>query len=95
LKDIQKGLQATTVLGKYLEKVNVSWRTRTPEHDAVFVAMVGNVEGWHLAFEELHTQGTKLGVLLVQLAGIVSEMQRRAGVVSRKTLVSQKLLIAI
>jgi hypothetical protein len=95
LKDIQKGLQATTVLGKYLEKVNVSWRTRTPEHDAVFVAMVGNVEGWHLAFEELHTQGTKLGVLLVQLAGIVSEMQRRAGVVSRKTLVSQKLLIGI
>ena len=95
LKDIQKGLQAMAELGKYLEKVNVSWITRSPAQDAVFVAMVGNVEGWHLAFEELHTQGTKLGVSLVQLAGIVSEMQRRAGVASRKTLVSWKFLIAI
>jgi hypothetical protein len=95
LKDIQKGLQATTVLGQYLEKVNVNWIMRSPEHDAVFVAMVGNVEGWHHAFEELYTQGTKLGVSLVQLAGIVSEMQRRAGVVSRKALVSRKFLIAI
>lgn len=87
LKDVQKGLQATDALGKYLEKVELSWTTRSPEHDAVFTAMVGNVEGWHRAFEDLYQQGTRLGVSLVQLASTVSEMQRRAGVASRKTLV--------
>src|SRR5690349_7998323 len=39
LKDIQKGLQAMAGLGKYLEEVNVSWITGSPEQDAVFVAM--------------------------------------------------------
>jgi hypothetical protein len=95
LKDVQKGLQATNALGKYLEKVNLSWTTRSPEHDAVFVAMVGNVEGWHRAFEDLYHQGSRLGVSLVQLAGIVSEMQRRAGVASRKTLVGWYIKIAV
>jgi hypothetical protein len=95
LKDVQKGLQATNALGKYLEKVNLSWTTRSPEHDAVFVAMVGNVEGWHRAFEDLYHQGSRLGVSLVQLAGIVSEMQRRAGVASRKTLVGWDIKIAV
>jgi hypothetical protein len=95
LKDVQKGLQATNALGKYLEKVNLSWTTRSSEHDAVFVAMVGNVEGWHRAFEDLYHQGSRLGVSLVQLAGIVSEMQRRAGVASRKTLVGWYIKIAV
>ena len=86
LKDVQKGLQATNALGKYLQDVNQTWVTRTPEHDAVFVAMVGNVEGWHRAFMDLHMQGNRLGKALVELAGIVEEMQRRAGIASRRTL---------
>lgn len=93
LKDVQKGLQATNALAQYLDKVKNSWTTRTPGHDAVFVAMVGNVEGWHRAFSDLQAQGNKLGGSLVQLAGIVSEMQRRAGVASRKTLVSGEFLL--
>lgn len=93
LKDVQKGLQATNALAKYLDSVQNSWTTRTPGHDAVFVAMVGNVEGWHRAFTDLHQQGHQLGVCLVQLAGIVSEMQRRAGVASRKTLVGFAILL--
>ena len=88
LKDVQKGLQATNELGKYLNGVKDSWTTKSPGHDAIFAAMLGNVEGWHRAFADLHMQGNKLGVSLVQLAGIVSEMQRRAGVASRKALVS-------
>ena len=95
LKDVQKGLQAMNALGMYLEKVNFSWTTRSPEHDAVFVAMVGNVEGWHRAFEDLYHQGNKLGSSLVQLAGIVSEMQRRAGIASRKTLVGRELRLSV
>lgn len=95
LKDVQKGLQATDALGKYLEQVNLSWTSRSPEQDAVFVAMVGNVEGWHRAFQELYHQGTRLGVSLIQLAGTVSEMQRRAGVASRKMLVSVDIMIVM
>jgi len=87
LKDVQKGLQATDALGKYLEEVERSWTTRSPAHNAVLVAMVENVGGWNRAFQDLQHQGTRLGVSLVQLAGIVSEMQRRAGVASRKTVV--------
>ena len=95
LKDIQKGLQATNALEKYLEKVNLSWTTRNDEYDAVFVAMVGNVDGWHRAFQELYHQGNRLGKSLVELAAIVSEMQRRAGVASRKTLVSRDIVIMV
>ena len=91
LKDAQKGLQATNALGKYLQDVNQTWVARTPEHDAVFVAMVGNVEGWHRAFMDLHMQGNRLGKALVELAGIVEEMQRRAGVASRRTLLKPLL----
>ena len=90
LKDVQKGLDATSAFGTYLADVNESWTTRRPEHDAVFVAMVGNVEGWNRAFMDLYTQGTQLGALLVQLAEIVAEMQRRAGVASRKSLVCRR-----
>jgi hypothetical protein len=95
LKDVQKGLQATDTLGKYLEKVSLSWRTRSPELDAVFVAMVGNVEGWHRAFEDLYHQGARLGASLVQLASIVSEMQRRASIASRKTPVCWHIVMAL
>lgn len=88
LKDVQKGIDATGALGKYLTELKSTWTDRTAELEAVYVAMVGNVEGWTSAFMELHTQGNRLAVSLVQLAGIVAEMQRRAGVASRKVLVS-------
>lgn len=86
-KDVQKGIEATGALGKYLTDLKSTWTNRTPELDAVYVAMLGNVEGWTRAFEDLHLQGKRLAVSLVQLAGIVAEMQRRAGVASRKGLV--------
>jgi hypothetical protein len=88
LKDVQKGIDATGALGRYLTELKSTWTDRTAELEAVYVAMVGNVEGWTSAFMELHTQGNRLAVSLVQLAGIVAEMQRRAGVASRKVLVS-------
>jgi hypothetical protein len=90
LKDVQKGIDATGALGKYLTDLKSSWTERTPELEAVYVAMLGNVEGWTRAFMDLHLQGNRLAVSLVQLAGIVAEMQRRAGIASRKVLVSLK-----
>ena len=87
LKDVQKALDSTGALGKYLKEIDATWMDRNPEHEAVYNAMIGNVEGWTRALLDLNLQGNKLAVSLVQLAGIVAEMQRRAGVVSRKNLV--------
>ena len=89
LKDVQKGLDATRELAKYLTRVDKNWDDRTEEHDSVYLAMIGNTEGWTRAFLTLQSKGNHLRKGLVQLGGIVGEMQRRAGAASRRNLVSQ------
>lgn len=88
LKDVQKGLDATRELAKYLTRLDLHWDDRTDEHDSVYLAMIGNTEGWSRAFLDLQAKGNVLRKALVQLGGIVAEMQRRAGAASRKNLVS-------
>ena len=83
LKDVQKGFDATNVLEKYLIGLAKTWDRETPEHEAVYVAMLGNVEGWRRAFMELHLQGNKVAGTLKKLIEVVAEMQRRAAAVSR------------
>ena len=83
LKDVQKGFDATNVMEKYLTKLSSTWRRMAPEHEAVQVAMLGNVEGWRRAFLELHLQGNKVTGSLKKLTEVVSEMQHRAAAVSR------------
>lgn len=85
MKDVQKGLDATRALGRYLDDLEPMWDRQTAEHEAVFVAMLGNVEGWGRAFMDLHLQGNRLKVILVELSETVSEMMRRAGVISRNS----------
>ena len=87
LKDVQKGLEATRELAKYMTRVDKMWEDRTEEHDSVYLAMIGNTEGWTRAFLTLQSKGSHLRKALVQLGGIVAEMQRRAGAASRKNLV--------
>lgn len=87
LKDVHKGIDATSALGKYMTDLKTTWTERSQELDAVYVAMLGNIEGWARAFSELDIRGSRLTTTLAQLTGIVSEMQRRAGVASRKSLV--------
>lgn len=87
LKDVQKGLDATRELAKYLTRVDKQWDQRSEEHDSVYLAMIGNTEGWTRAFLTLQSKGNALRRALVQLGGIVAEMQRRAGAASRKNLV--------
>ena len=87
LKDVQKGLDATRELAKYMTRVDKQWEDRTEEHDSVYLAMIGNTEGWTRAFLTLQSKGGHLRKALVQLGGIVAEMQRRAGAASRKNLV--------
>lgn len=90
LKDVQKGLDATRELAKFLTRVDKKWDDRTEEHESVYLAMIGNTEGWTRAFLTLQSKGSTLRKALVQLGGIVAEMQRRAGTASRKNLVSNR-----
>jgi hypothetical protein len=83
LKDVQKGFDATNVIDRYLSSLSSSWERDSPEHEAVLVAMLGNVEGWRRAFMELHLQGNKLAGTLKKLMEVVGEMERRAAAVSR------------
>ena len=87
LKDVQKGLDATRELAKYMTRVDKMWEDRTEEHDSVYLAMIGNTEGWTRAFLTLQSKGCHLRKALVQLGSIVAEMQKRAGAASRKNLV--------
>ncbi len=87
LKDVQKGLDATRELAKYLKRLDRTWEVRSEDHESVYLAMVGNTKGWNRAFLKLQLKGNSLGVALVQLGGIIAEMQRRAGIASRKNIV--------
>jgi len=88
LKDVQKGLDATRELAKYMTRVDKQWGDRTEEHDSVYLAMIGNTEGWTRAFLTLQSKGGHLRKALGQRGSIVAEMQRRAGAASRKNLAS-------
>lgn len=90
LKDVQKGLDATRALGKYLTRLDRQWGQRSDEHESVYLAMIGNTEGWSRAFQHLQQKGNTLRVTLVQLGGLIAEMQRRAGIASRKNLVGSE-----
>jgi hypothetical protein len=87
MKDVQKGFDATNVLDTYLSGLSRTWQRDSPEHEAVYVAMLGNVEGWKRAFMDLHLQGNKVGGTLKKLMEIVSEMEKRAAAASRHQLV--------
>lgn len=84
LKDVLKGFDSSSCLESYLMGLAQTWQRQSVEHEAVYIAMLGNVEGWCKAFMALHLQGNKLGASLKKLIDIVSEMQARAGEVSRR-----------
>ena len=88
LKDVQKGLDGTRDLTRYLTQLQRTWLNRTEEHQAVYAAMIGNTEGWTRAFMNLQSKGSKLAYGLSELAGIISRIQTRAGIASRRNIVS-------
>ena len=87
LKDVQKGLDATRELGRYLTRIEKIWDQRSEEQTSVYLAMIGNTEGWSRAFVTLQQKGHTLNVALIQLGGIIAEIQRRAGIASRRNVV--------
>lgn len=84
--DLAEGLAVTREFTIYLaEQQHGSWRRDRPDVIDIFDAMKGNTDGWFNAFMDLQAKGSSLNALIVRLTDIVSEMERRAGEVSRKT----------
>ena len=93
LLDIAKGLEATSELGKYLDALGSQWSDENPEFLGIYTAMRGNTEGWYRCFRRLQLKGSSLGVLLVQLGSMLTEMSKRAGLVGRKGSVSIRMAL--
>jgi hypothetical protein len=91
LGDIQEGIKATDELARYLLQVNDGWENRSDGLVKVYAAMTSNVEGWYRCLVRLQMKGNSLGVALVKLGSIVAEMQKRAGMASRKNRVCSPL----
>ncbi|GAB1311009.1 Karyogamy protein, KAR9 [Madurella fahalii] len=86
MQDLAEGLTATRDFTIYLaEQQHGHWRQERPDVIDIFDAMKGNTDGWFNAFMDLQAKGSSLNALIVRLAGVVSEMERRAGEVSRRT----------
>ncbi|KAL2166292.1 hypothetical protein VTG60DRAFT_2976 [Thermothelomyces hinnuleus] len=85
-RDLAEGLAATREFTIYLaEQQHGSWRQERPDVIDIFDAMKGNTDGWFNAFMDLQAKGSTLNALMVRLTDMVSEMERRAGEVSRRT----------
>ncbi|KAJ9149721.1 hypothetical protein NKR19_g5498 [Coniochaeta hoffmannii] len=85
-QDVAEGLKSTQEFTVYLaEQDQRPWRYERPDVESIYEAMKGNADGWYNAFLELQDKGNALNVLIVKLNGVVAEMERRAGEVSRRT----------
>ncbi|PGH11220.1 hypothetical protein AJ80_07225 [Polytolypa hystricis UAMH7299] len=87
LKDIQKGLEAVSSIGRYLKDLQKGTSDRPQVFRAVHKAMLGNVEGWNNALLDLQSRGERIGESLAHLDVVTSELQRRVGFASRKHMV--------
>ena len=93
LKDINKGSETMRHLLHFLGQLAHEQASQSTSSDAVYLAMVGNVNGWNATFSKLHKRGISLASALSQLGMTVTEMQRRVGVASRNDLVRSRWLI--
>ncbi|KAK5992473.1 hypothetical protein PT974_05880 [Cladobotryum mycophilum] len=84
--DVEAGLQASAVFIKWLnEHREGSWRAEQPDLLEIFDAMNGNAEGWLLAFERMSDSAQDMTSLVIRLMSIISEIEKKAGEVSRRT----------
>ena len=89
VEDLAEGLESTRQFSIYLaEQQHGRWRQERPDVIDIFEAMKGNTDGWYNAFLDLQAKGSALNAVIVKLVAITSELERRAGEVSRKTRVS-------
>ena len=95
LLDIAKGIEATSELGKYLDSIESNLSDGNPEFLSIYAAMRGNTEVWYRCFRRLQLKGSSLGVLLVQLRSILTEMSKCARFADRKTTVSCPVVLVL
>lgn len=89
VQDLAEGVSATREFSIYLaEQENGIWRRDRPDVIDIFDAMKGNTDGWFNAFIDLQAKASALNAMIVRLNGMVSEMDRKAAEVSRRTEVS-------
>jgi hypothetical protein len=86
VEDITEGLRSTQEFITYLkEQQHGQWRLERPDVIEIFDAMQGNTDGWSNAFLDLKGQADNLKALVATLTGITTQIDRRAGEVSRRT----------
>ncbi|KAG0129735.1 hypothetical protein HOY82DRAFT_397936 [Tuber indicum] len=82
LKDVAEGLAAVDDLAKYLLGLEEGWKGSNLVR--VYAAMTFNVEQWFRGLVALQTKSVGLKEELVQLKGVLGEIERRTGIASRK-----------
>ncbi|KAH7036410.1 hypothetical protein B0J12DRAFT_744323 [Macrophomina phaseolina] len=95
LVDVEKGIEATVELSRYLDRIGDSWAEGDEELMGIYMAMCGNSEGWLECLRNLQAKGNELGVALVQLGSILNEMTKRAGVASRRSIAGLAINVTI
>lgn len=93
MQDVKEGLRSAQEFNTYLETEVVgegSWKADQDVAD-IFEAMRGNADGWLNAFFDLEEKSRALDILIAKLADMVTEMDKCAGEVSRRTRVGLSL----
>ncbi|KAJ4165194.1 hypothetical protein LMH87_006836 [Akanthomyces muscarius] len=84
--DIEAGLRGSTVFASWLnDQADGGWREEQPDLIDVFDAMKGNTDGWLNAFEDMNDRAQEINGLIMTLMTIITEMESKAGEVSRRT----------
>lgn len=84
--DIEAGLRSSTLFTTWLnDQAEGDWRQEQPDLVDVYDAMKGNTEGWLNAFEDMNDRAQEINGLIMTLMTIITEMESRAGEVSRRT----------
>ncbi|KFG82958.1 hypothetical protein MANI_022543 [Metarhizium anisopliae] len=85
-EDIEAGLQSTAAFTSWLhDEEDATWRMERPDVADIFDAMKGNTEGWLSAFDDMSDRVQEASNVIVRLSTIISEMEKKAGEVSRRT----------
>ncbi|EED23594.1 conserved hypothetical protein [Talaromyces stipitatus ATCC 10500] len=87
-KDIEKGLQSVGILGMYLLDLKDDRDDQTHRLGAIYLAMVGNVEGWKRELRRLKHKAYKLAISLSKLHHVAFEIQRLVDIANRNSIVA-------
>ncbi|KAJ2967597.1 hypothetical protein NUW58_g10414 [Xylaria curta] len=85
-QDVDEGLKSVKEFAVYLgSQKDGIWRQQRPEFEDIYDAMKGNAQGWYQALIDIQDSATALENSLESLGDIVTEMDKKAGEVSRRT----------